>query len=220
MRVRMHRRAFGAVTIVAGLMALSEAAAACSVGPDYRVPNTLELVKRADAIVIAEVVGAEPGYDDREPQVVFRPTNRIKGKTLPGDLRLSGVLADNENTVALSDPYDLAAPHHDALTGGCRRYVFERGSKLILFLDRNGKQFEIATFPSARSLEDVPFPEAPWQMAVSFYVRIAELPERKQCAALKKQLQFHRVYSADFRAPIYARDLERHIADIGDACRD
>lgn len=220
MRDGIPRHAFGAVTIVAGLMALSVPAAACSVGPDYRVPNTLELVKRADAIVIAEVVGAEPGDGDREPQVVFRPTNRIKGKTLPGDLRLSGLLADHENTVAPSDPYELAAPHPDALTGGCRRYLFEPGSKLILFLDRNGKQFEIATFPSARSLEDVPFPEAPWQMAVTLYVRIAELSERKQCAALKKQLQFHRVYSADFRAPIYTKDVERHIADMGEACRD
>ncbi len=220
MRDGIPRRAFGAMTIAAGVTMLSVPAAACSVGPDYRVPNTIELVKRADAIVIAEVVGAEPGDGDREPQVVFRPTNRIKGKTLPGDLRLSGVLADDENTATPSDPYELAAPHPDALTGGCRRYVFEPGSKLILFLDRNGKQFEIATFPSARSLEDVPFPEAPWQMAVTLYVRIAELPERKQCAALKKQLQFHRKYSADFRAPIYAKDVERHIADMSEACRD
>lgn len=216
----LAHRAFGAVTIAAGVLMLSERAAACSVGPDYRVPNTLELVKRADAIVIAEVVGAEPGDDDREPQIVFRPTNLIKGKTLPGDLRLSGLLADEENTVAPSHPYELAAPHPDALTGGCRRYVFERGSKLILFLDSNGKQFEIATFPSARSLEDLPFPEAPWQMAVSMYVKIADLPERKQCAALKEQLQFRRRYSADFRAPIYAKDVERNIADMGDACRN
>jgi len=26
--------------------------------------------------------------------------------------------------------------------------------------------------------------------------------------------------SADFRAPIYAKDVERHIADMGGACRD
>jgi hypothetical protein len=200
-------------------MAVSVPAGACSVAPDYRVPNTLELIKRADAIVVAEVIGAEAGDGGHDPQIVFRPTNRIKGKTLPGDLRLSGVVADGEITVAPSDPYELAAPHPDALTGGCRRYVFEQGSKLILFLDRKGEQFEIATYPFARSLEDLPFPEAPWARAVSMYLRIADLPEARHCEALKKRLQFHRVYSADFRAPIYAKDVERHIADMGNAPR-
>lgn len=60
---KMPRLALGAATIAAGLMASGTPAAACSVGLDYRVPNTLELVKRADAIVIAEVIGEEPGDD-------------------------------------------------------------------------------------------------------------------------------------------------------------
>lgn len=211
---------FSRAAIIGSLMAVSVPAAACSVAPDYRVPNTLELIKRADAIVVAEVIGAEAGDGDHDPQVVFRPMNRIKGNALPGDLRLSGVLADGENTVAPSDPYELAAPHPDALTGGCRRYVFERASKLILFLVRNGDQFEVATYPFTRSLEDLPFPDAPWAMAVSMYLRIADLPEARHCEALKKRLQFHRVYSADFRAPIYAKDVKRHIADMGDECRE
>lgn len=220
MNDRKSCRLFSRAAIVGSLVAVSVPAAACSVSSDYRVPNTLELIKRADAIVVAEVIGAEVRDGDHDPQVVFRPTNRIKGKTLPGDLRLSGVVADGEITVAPSDPYELAAPHPDALAGGCRRYVFERGSKLILFLDRKGEQFEIATYPFARSLEDLPFPDAPWARAVSMYLRIADLPEAKHCEALKKRLQFHRVYSADFRAPIYAKDVERHIADMGDACRE
>lgn len=213
-----HGFRLGQAMFAATLIIASSPVLACSVAPDYKVPNTLELVQRADAIVLAEVIGLEQGAAGEGTFVIFRPMNRIKGKTLPGDLRLEGMLADAENPVAASDPYELAAPHPNALTGGCRRYVFERGAKLILFLEKNGETLEIATYPSARSLEDVPFPEAPWALAVSMYLRIANLPEQKHCDALKKRLEFHRTLSSDFRAPIYARDIERHIEDLAVNC--
>jgi hypothetical protein len=194
-------------------------AAACSVGMGYRVPNTLELVKRADAIVVAEVVGGEAAEGEGDPQVVFRPTHRIKGKALPGDLRLSGILASETEPAALSAHDELAEPNPDALTGGCRRYVFERGRQIVLFLEEKGGVLEIATYPSARSLEDVRDQYAPWVVAIELYLRIASLPEKKQCAALRKERTRYWTLSADLRAPLYARDIERHIADMGDACR-
>lgn len=181
------------------LLSLALAAAACSAAPaaactvwrDYHLPNGLELAERADLIVVAQVTGAQrPGPYD-EPLLSVQPLLTLKGTPdgdpleIPGWLEGSPDAGDMQAT--RSDPLELTRPNPDALKGGCVRYLFAPGMKLLLFYERNKGKLDVAIYPFARVSEDVTDLEAPWVRLVQFYVRVAALPPRKRTKALKAE---------------------------------
>jgi len=216
--VSMHFSRFAAALALT-VPLLAAPATACSVAGSYRVPTNLELVERADTIVLATVErddSAPTDGRDMPPSmrmgIIVRPTILLKGASLPGELRLRATLSDDPRDVVASDPRDLLNPNPGALTGACVRYVFRRGMQLVLFLDpdrRGGLQ--LAGYPFARSAEDVPSPDAPWVKAVRFYADVAALPERERGAALAARRDALRATSGDADAALLAEDIDRQI---------
>lgn len=210
----MPRTPLIASAALCAMLLLSAApAAACSVGPSYRVPTNLELAERASVILLGTAESGVEGASEYDlGQIVVRPVALLKGESLPAELRTRGFLSDDPRRVVASDPRELFAPNPGALTGGCTRYVFKRGMLLLLFLMRDeAGHLALASYPFARSAEDVPSASAPWVQAVRLYVEIAALPEAERQAALVSRRDALRATSGDADAALLADDLDRQI---------
>jgi hypothetical protein len=210
------------------LLAAPTQAHACSVAGSYRVPTNLELVERADTIVLATVERDDPAPTngmDLPPSMrmglIVRPTALLKGASLPGELRLRARLSDDPREVVASDPRDLLNPNPGALTGACTRYMFRQGMQLVLFLapDQGGR-LQLAGHPFARSAEDVPSPDAAWVKAVRLYVEIAALPEGQRRAALLARRDALRAQTGDPDAALLADDIDRQLLGRRGPSRD
>jgi hypothetical protein len=189
-------------------------AAACSVISSYRVPTNLELVERADLIILGTAESHAPSAREYDPgDVVIRPVALLKGESLPSELRVGGYLSDDPRRVFASDPRDLFEPNPGALTGACGRYGFRRGMLLLLFLVRNEEGgFRLAPYPFARTAEDVPSPDAPWARAVRLYVEISALPESARRGALEARRDALRAARGDRDAALLADDIDRQLS--------
>jgi hypothetical protein len=92
------------------------------------------------------------------------------------------------------------------------RYVFRRGMLLLLFLQRGDDgQLGLATYPFARSAEDVPSADALWVRAVRLYVEIAALPPAERRAALIARRDALRAQAGDPDAALLAEDIDRQL---------
>ena len=187
-------------------------AAACSVVPGYRVPTNLELADRADTILIGTVEGFSQGTNPWERQARIRPTLLLKGAALPAQISIEGYPAEALRRPTRSNPRELHEPNPDALIGGCTRYLFEPGMKLVLFFER-GKdgQLRFASYPFARVSEDVPSDEAPWIKAVRIYVEVAALPRSQRKAAMRARRDALRAATGDPDAALVADDIDREL---------
>jgi hypothetical protein len=122
--------------LAAGIALPFATASACSVVSTYKVPTTLELAEKADTIVLGTVESEVKDQGDFIGSVQVRPTLLLKGSGLPERVALRGGISDGRAHVTRSDPNELWAPNPDALSGGCTRYMFEKGMQLVLFLER------------------------------------------------------------------------------------
>lgn len=208
----MQRRALAIAT--AAFLAFAPPAAACSVAGDYRVPTNLELVERADMVLLGVAESHAPGARDHDMgEIVIRPVALLKGAVLPAQVRVEGYLSDDARLVAASDPRELYQPNPGALMGGCTRYIFRQGMMLVLFLERDDEgQLRLAGYPFARSAEDVPSAEAPWVRAVRLYAEIAALPTVERRAALIARRDAMRAATGDPDATLLAADIDRQLS--------
>jgi hypothetical protein len=208
----MIRIALRIAALAAGIALPLAAANACSVVSTYKVPTALELAEKADTIILGTVESETKDRDDFIGSVQVRPTLLLKGANLPERVALRGTLFDGRGHVTRSDPDELWAPNPDALSGGCTRYVFEKGMQLVLFLERgeNG-QLRFASYPFARVAEDVPSADARWVKAVRLYVEIATLPKDARRAALIARRNALRTQAGDSDGLAIADDIDRHL---------
>lgn len=185
---------------------------ACSVDRSYRVPTNFELAESADTILLGTVERQEGEGSIFDTAVILRPTLLLKGAALPAEVRLGGRLAiPGARPVTRSDPSELHRVNRDALSGGCNRYVFERGMQLVLFLQRDSKgELRPSLPPFARAAEDVPGPDALWVKAVRLYAGIAALPAGRRRAALAERRDALRA-SGDPDSALLAADIDRQL---------
>lgn len=180
----------GFAAIAAAMLAAPLPGWACSMVPGYRVPTNLELAMAAEVIVVATVDGERSAGDGRIGKVIARPTLLIKGSSLPAVVEIDNTALDDKlpRRAARSDPRELREPNPDALAGGCVRYVFTRGMKLVLFLKRDSKGV-LQPYRSSfsRDSEDVPSDDALWVKAVREYVEISKLSKAGRKAGLKRR---------------------------------
>lgn len=198
--------------LAAAALAAASPAPACSVVSTYRVPTNFELVERAEAIVLGTVERQEGEGSAFDTEIVVRPTLLLKGAALPPEVRLRGYLAKGGGNFATrSGPRELFRVNPDALTGGCNRYVFDKGMQLVLFLQRDDKGVLRPSLPPfARAAEDVPGPDSLWVKAVRLYVEIAALPAKQRRAAMTARRDALRA-SADPDSLLLADDIDRNL---------
>ena len=184
---------------------------ACSVASGYRIPSTLELVDRADTILLARV---EEGAAYPDVPGILRarlvPTQLLKGDTLPAELDYDNALLSGEQLgTTPSDPRNLVDAHPDAFAGSCNRSVFDRGMILLIFLDREDGALRVMAPPFSRTLEDVPSPDALWVKAVKLYIEIAAHPRRERRKAMESRMIHLSLLIDDPDALLLAHELHR-----------
>jgi hypothetical protein len=187
-------------------------ASACSVRDSYRVPTNLELVERADTILLGVVEGGTTEAEEIDDwQVVVRPTLLLKGEALPAELRFHRMGLAPPRFHTLSDPSELEQAHPLAYIGGCVRYMFVQGSTVLLFLERHEGEMVPLFEPFARSAEDVPSHDSRWVRTVRLYIEVAALPEAERAAALRARQAELRALSGDADAQAIADDIDRQL---------
>jgi hypothetical protein len=197
----------GLALLVAPLPAL-----ACSVAPGYHVPTNLELVERADLILLGTVTDGDFEPDSTPQQMIeVEPVEALKGAMPSGPVALPAMIATDAD-IQLSNPYELKDAHPQSLAGACVRYVFPRGSRVLFFLDRQDGAWHEAGGPFSRWAEDVLTDDAPWLQAVRFYIEVARLPEQERAAALADRRAELGELGDDPVAQLLAADIDRQLA--------
>lgn len=203
-------RSFLAAICAAPLLSAAPAAA-CSVVPGYRVPTTLEMAGKAEAIVVAEVTGQRRAKQPWDGVVLTKPIALLKGTALPPKVEIAraGLAPVGRGRVWPSDPRELRRANPGAMIGGCVRYTFAPGMKLLLFLvrDEDGRLVPFRS-PFARDAEDVASLDSLWVKAVREYAAIAALPEGERPERLRARAAELRGGDADARAIASDMDAE------------
>ena len=194
------------------LLAVPLPAVACSPAPGYRIPTNLELVERADLILLGTVTEGDFEPDSAPQQTIaVEPVEALKGPMPGSPIALSAMIATDAD-MQLSNPYDLKDAHPQSLAGACVRYVFPRGSRVLFFLDRQDGVWHAAGGPFSRRAEDVLTDDAPWLQAVRFYIDVARLPEEDRAAALAARRSELGALGDDPVAQLLAADISRQLA--------
>lgn len=187
-------------------------AAACSPAPGARVPTNIELVESADLILLGTVSGGESDFDAGNWNIVIAPIAALKGEMPAQPITLDAMIAPDPESALLSNPYDLANAHPQAMAGACNRYAFARGSRVLFFLQRSGDGWAPARGLFSRWAEDALTDDAPWLAAVETYVEVAALPEGERAAALAARRDELRRETGDPIAQLLADDIDRQLA--------
>lgn len=194
------------------LLAAPLPAAACSVAPGYRVPTNVELVERADLILLGTVTDGDFEPDSTPQQMIaVEPVAALKGAMPSGPIALPAMIATDAE-MQLSNPYELHEAHPQSFAGACIRYVFPRGSRVLFFLDRQDGAWREAGGPFNRWAEDVLSDDAPWLQAVRFYIEVAKLPPDDRVAALTARRDELAALGDDPVAQLIAADIARQLA--------
>lgn len=194
------------------LLAAPLPAAACSVAPGYHVPTNMELVERAELILLGTVVDGDFEPDSTAEQMIeVEPGEVLKGAMPTGRIALPASIATDGDLV-LSNPYELKEAHPQSFAGACTRYVFPRGSRVLFFLDRQNGAWHEAGGPFSRWAEDVLTDDAPWLQAVRFYIEVSKLPEEDRAAALAARRDELGALADDPVAQLIAADIDRQLA--------
>ena len=202
------------------LLAAPLPAIACSVVPGYRVPTNMELVERADLILLGTVTSAASQPDGMEqPMIAVEPVEALKGAMPSIPIAIPAMIATGAE-VPLSNPYELEQAHPQSFAGACTRYLFPAGSRVLFFLDREDGRWREAGGPFSRWAEDVLTDDAPWLQAVRFYIEVAKLPEEERVAALAARRDELGALGDDPVAQLIAADIDRQIGGPNAPLRD
>jgi hypothetical protein len=198
--------------IAYGLALPAASASACSMASGYKVPTNLELAAKGEVIVIATVIGEKrTGKDDWDRDIIVQPEILLKGNEMPETVTISGASLDSSSRMKArgSNPRELREPNPDAMMGGCVRYIFSKGMKLVLFLSRD-KNGTLMPFRSSfsRDAEDVTGPDALWARAVQEYAKISIFPKSEWKKRLKLRAAELRLAQNDPDALAIAADMD------------
>lgn len=195
--------------------ALAPTAYACSVVPDYVIPNGFELVEEADAIVLARVGRALEQREEFDYRLSFVPETWLLGEQNSAELVLSdAALSSDEYRPVPSNPFDLKHANPEAFSGSCNRLTFDRNMLVLLFLthDESGG-YRMISHPFARTQEDVADENAPWVRLVRIYVEARSQPQDERRPFLYNRMETL-MASRDPVDVLIALDIERTLEKI------
>lgn len=193
---------------------------ACSVAPGYRVPSNIELVERADTILLGIIEDGDSEPDSSEGMAIqVQPVEALKGE-LPAATIVLPAMISSDSELVLSNPYELKDAHPQSLAGACYRYAFPRGSRVLFFLDDRDGSWHPAGGAFSRWAEEVLTDDAPWLQLVRFYIEIAGLPEVERARALAARRAEWRARGDDPVAQLLAADIDRQLAGPDEPLRD
>lgn len=168
---------------------------ACSLVEGAALPTNYELVRAADAIVLAH---AEPLPGSRE-RLRFVVDETLAGSFPEKTLTLPAY----GDFAGASEPDDFARARPGAYSGGCIAADYRLGGSYVLLLADGPAGWDLERVAFARVNEEVPSAHAPWVEAVRAYAAIARLGDYEREKAALRAL-------ARRGLPGVAADVERH----------
>jgi hypothetical protein len=212
MRATVFVRALPLITLM-----ICSGGRACNVPASYRIPTTLQLVERSDAIVLARVLDGGPSKYNPLRLARLVPFQGIKGdysgrQIIFEDATLA--MPKQGMTATPSDPRNLVDANPDAFKGTCNRVVFNPGMIVVAFLKRDGRNFVPFAPAFSRALEDVPSGNALWVKAVRLYAAIARKPKSLRRSEMRRQRDFLKYEIEDPDARLLALELDRALRDL------
>lgn len=190
-------------------------AIACSPVKNFRVPTNLELIERADAIIIGRVEDGGPNenFDVRNARLVV--IESIKGPMLTSNTDLIvGSLSSDRYKTTVSDPRNIADPNPEVFYGGCSRQVFDKGMIVVAFLRKTENGFGLDRSLFSRTLEDVPSLNALWVKTIKAYLQIVVLPKKKRRKEMELLLGTLSGNIDDADSRLISHELERALREL------
>jgi hypothetical protein len=202
----MQRFQLAAFVLGIGIIAML-AGRACTVGIGYTRPTNYELVKDADAIVLANAIAFEKKSDLERGKsrgiFTFKVLERIKGDCTNQLITVEG----DDDLQSWGDPDDFSFAKGD--TGMCNPTDYKLKGNYALFLENWKGKWMVGGAPFTRVNVLVEGTNAPWTKAVRYYARIAALNDYEKEKAALHDL-YSRAMSEDRYPENLASDIDAH----------
>ena len=158
--------------IVVLLLTCPNATWACNLNEDfYRPPTNIELIERADLVVLGRVHVRGPANAAEANELDLTPVRTFKGRA-PEKLTFHGVVRDRQGKPIPPEPTKLDRVHSSSTWGTCNRQAYAPGALVIaMFLKRDGGYVHMSS-AFARTTEEVEGPHGLWVRAAALYAQI------------------------------------------------
>jgi hypothetical protein len=215
---RLRRRiAFTTAAVATAALGLLAAAPArgCSEATGTLLPTNYELVRRAEAVVLARAVRFSPSPEHPE----FGKLTFEVEEVLAGDFRDASLTLD-ANLEAFAgrtpeDDFSAARP----TAAACIAEDYRLGGRYLLFLRRYSRRWGLSGPGFSRINEEVNGPDSPWVQAVRRYLSVAALHdyERENVALRRLRARAAAGGEAKALAGALVADIDRHFRTPSDA---
>lgn len=193
-------------------LACPTATLACSLNEDeYRIPTNIELIERADLVVLGRVYADGPVSAAYGNELNLRPIRTLKGQA-PKKLTLYGVMRDRQGKPIPPEPTALDLVHSSSTWGACDRQAYAPGTLVVAMFKKRPKGYVQMTYPFARNVEDVGSSEGLWVRAATLYADIIkQVPPAQRRKAFEKERERLLNRSGDPDAQAIAQDITRYL---------
>ncbi|HVT19100.1 MAG TPA: hypothetical protein VHQ90_23345 [Thermoanaerobaculia bacterium] len=205
-RSRLLKASLGAVVALAA--SAPAPARACSMIAGWLRPTNYELVRGAEAIVLARSVELIPGKEEHLGVVRFAVEEVLAGDVRAGSLAAEGNLDFGGRT----PENDFGTARPGAFAGACVAYDYRLDRHYLLFLMQGEHGWQVGGAAFSRVNEEVDGGGSPWVQAVRLYRKVAALGDyEKEKAALRKLRARATARTDPRRFPAaLADDIDRH----------
>jgi hypothetical protein len=212
-RSRLFMASLGAAVALAA--SAPAPARACSMIAGWLRPTNYELVRGAEAIVLARSVELIPGKEELPGVVRFAVEEVLAGDVRAGSLAVEGNLHFGGRT----PENDFGTARPGAFAGGCVAYDYRLDRHYLLFLIQGEQGWQVGGAAFSRVNEEVDGSGSPWVQAVRLYRKTAALGDyEKEKAALRKLRTQATARTDPRRFPAaLADDIDRHFRTPTDA---
>ena len=181
----------------------------CHMAIGYIRPTNYEMVREAQAVVLAEAVALKvAGEEDgvRYGEFTFKILETLKGGVDRDQITSSG----NTASIPWGDPTDFAYQKEDQ--GPCNAENYEVGRRYVLILKRTAEGWIVTGPAFSRINVQVAGPDSPWTLAVRRHVEVSRLQNYEEEKRALKRLR-RRAENRESGCPHALKvDIDRHFA--------
>lgn len=180
---------------------------ACSLDDEYRAPTNVELIERADLVVLGRVDAERPREPTSPHAIGLTPVRILKGRA-PGKLTLHGTYRDRQGRPVVLQPTTLGEVHPSSTWGSCDRQAYAPGTLVVATFKKGRGGYTQMTYPFARNVEDVGHQQALWVRAAELYAGIiSRHPPQQRREAFQKERERLLARNGDLDAHAIAEDI-------------